>query len=1663
ASVPGLTTAKIEAPLSDPVATIGARKRFQLQMNFPEGLIQGNAGNPLSIVDNLAGPGSTTSYVFENNTDFVIEYAFSGIRSINGITDIAQFPAQITAPLDGSVNSLTWTVAGDVVTDTEDDLNGVANVIDPYIRITYYARIDDNPGTVAGGRLVNSALSNYSDRIGGARVTPPATVGPITIVEPDLRMNKLANATINFGIPETYTLDIRNDGGSTAWNATISDVLIEPAMGGVCDTPPANILATVVDDMGVLQRTLVENTDFNAIFAPAPICTLTFNMLNAAASVESTWHLVINYDVTLDLNNVNGTSLDNIAGATLYFSLDQQPVNASARTYTNVLSPDFDTANSTLAFEDFEDAFRIIVGAPQLTIIQAVIDNASVPGVLAPPILNPFSQPGNIARYQIHIVNEGPVAIPAFDVIEDLDLLNPGGGFYEAGTLVILYAANGNDFSNPVGGSKATGFIDIRDLSIAEANAGDTDELIIQYDITLGPVINSGVQVFNQAQANITDFTSIPELSDDPDPIFPGDADPTVLTINSVPTFRLEKTSQDISGDQDVLQAADLLRYTIIAQNIGAEDSINTLLRDQIPANTRYVANSTTLNGVAVIDPSDGVSPLQDGLLINAPENLTTGFMRAADDPLATATNVATVSFSVMLDANVVNSTVISNQAFVGGAGAGSAPYAEQPSDDPDTEIVGDPTRNVVGNVAVLDVQKVVELFNDVGGDGLVDIGDTLRYTITIDNAGTVDATDVVLTDGVPPNTTYVAGSTTLNGLAVPDGGAGLPIIGGLPVSSDDLTPPLPPANQGTVSPMQAATLVFDVTVNPLTADGTIIRNQALLTSADFPDELSDEDGNDINGDQPTEIIVGSTLKLSISKDVFVVGGGTAQPGATLQYIISVENTGFSPVDLSDMTQVIRVVDDVNQLNLITYIPGSARLNGVSDPNITFIAPRLYVDYGSLKRASRNPLFNPGEKFTIRYLATINASAPQGTNISNTAGIDWGVQNFMPVINATPINCNGAMQNMDACSVIDLAVGGAPGVATLSGSLWHDFNFDEIQDTAEPTLAGWQVEIYFGAGSVNPGDLLDTVFTNATGDYSILGLLPNDAGPLEYALRFRPPLASTDTASLGQVSIDPSISGTTGPSSLLSLAVGRASHSANINLPIQPNGVIFNSILRTPVTGAVLRMTNPAGIALPASCFNDPAQQNQRTLSGGFYKFDLNFSQSGICNPGMDYTINVFPPDGFIDYDNDPLTPVVSLIIPPAVPITGVPFDAVSCTIDAIGSSVECEIQPLEFAPTVDVPPRTPETNYYQKLTFSSGIADDQIYNNHIAVDPSFNNAISISKTSPLVNVTRGQLVPYNITLTNSLDAPFFNLDVEDLFPAGFKYIAGSGRVQFAGGPFTKVEPVHPPGTLNLNWIDLGKLDSKSTLKLKLLLVVGSGVGEGEYVNRAQARNTITGLLESGQASSTVRVVPDPTFDCSDVIGKVFDDKNLNAYQDEGEEGLPSVRVVTARGLEITTDAHGRFHVTCAVVPNPDRGSNFILKLDERSLPSGYRVTTENPRVVRATRGKMVKFSFGAAIHRVVRLDMADAVFEPDTTDMRPQWLPRLDMLITELAKDPSLLRLSYLAENESESLANDRLDAVKDEIEGRWEDLDCCYQLMIETEIFWRKGGPPDKGEFDD
>jgi hypothetical protein len=223
--------------------------------------------------------------------------------------------------------------------------------------------------------------------------------------------------------------------------------------------------------------------------------------------------------------------------------------------------------------------------------------------------------------------------------------------------------------------------------------------------------------------------------------------------------------------------------------------------------------------------------------------------------------------------------------------------------------------------------------------------------------------------------------------------------------------------------------------------------------------------------------------------------------------------------------------------------------------------------------------------------------------------------------------------------------------------------------------------------------------------------------------------------------------------------------------------------------------------------------------------------------------------------------------------------------------------------------------------------------------------------------------------------------------------------------------------------------------------------------------SSITLAPISGVATATVRIIPDPTFDCTDITGKVFNDANRNGVQDAGENGLAGVRLATDRGLLATTDEFGRYHITCALVPHESRGSNFVLKLDERSLPSGFRMSTDALQIKRATRGKVLRMNFGASVHHVVAIDLSDAAFESNATALREQWKPRLDLLLAELRKSPAVLRLSYIADNEDPGLVDRRLNAVKQQVMAAWDAT--RYALVIEPEIFWRKGSPPKQSKL--
>ena len=294
-------------------------------------------------------------------------------------------------------------------------------------------------------------------------------------------------------------------------------------------------------------------------------------------------------------------------------------------------------------------------------------------------------------------------------------------------------------------------------------------------------------------------------MSDDPnvngtaDPIVAGDEDPTRVTIGPAPTSESQKISTDLTATRTSCSPARRCATRSRSRTSAPATPTDALLRDAVPANTTYVAGSTTLNGTPVAGCGRRTSPL-----VARHAAVTRRRIRRPGRCPPTRrqrpTNVATITFDVR------------RRPDRGRRHGDLEPGLRQRGHRPASSIsrptirarrsLNDPTRDIVGNLPLLYAEKTAALQVDNGSPGIVDPGDVLRYTITVHNTGAIPATRRVLTDVVPANTTYVADTMTLNGLPVgqPDGGV-FPLAAGIWISSSDLTPPLPGPGDGTLSP----------------------------------------------------------------------------------------------------------------------------------------------------------------------------------------------------------------------------------------------------------------------------------------------------------------------------------------------------------------------------------------------------------------------------------------------------------------------------------------------------------------------------------------------------------------------------------------------------------------------------------------------------------------------------------------------------------------------------------------------------------------------------------------------------------------------------------------------------------------------------------------------
>ena len=275
-----------------------------------------------------------------------------------------------------------------------------------------------------------------------------------------------------------------------------------------------------------------------------------------------------------------------------------------------------------------------------------------------------------------------------------------------------------------------------------------------------------------------------------------------------------------------------------------------------------------------------------------------------------------------------------------------------------------------------------------------------------------------------------------------------------------------------------------------------------------------------------------------------------------------------------------------------------------------------------------------------------------------------------------------------------------------------------------------------------------------------------------------------------------------------------------------------------------------------------------------------------------------------------------------------------------------------------------------------------------VLVGPVF---LHLTKTASPQQVLPGGLVQYTVTIENVGTVDIASIDLRDLIPGGFTYVDGSARLDGATTGFT-VSGQRPVVFEDLSF------DAGQTRVLTYMVRVGAGVAHGEFTNLIAPTPAI-----GNEASATVAVVTDPDFEQTTIIGKVFYDRDADGWQDEGEEGIPGVRLGTVEGLLVETDQYGRYHIAGVDGGFADRGRNYIIKVDPQTLPPGSVFTTENPRVLRITQGLMNRIDFGVrpasaeACCQQIEVKLAEMFFKEGSDEIEAEYFPALSDLAQRL------------------------------------------------------------------
>ncbi|MBT9558946.1 MAG: DUF11 domain-containing protein, partial [Myxococcales bacterium] len=420
--------------------------------------------------------------------------------------------------------------------------------------------------------------------------------------------------------------------------------------------------------------------------------------------------------------------------------------------------------------------------------------------------------------------------------------------------------------------------------------------------------------------------------SDSPDAVATNNG----ITVNGTVTrFDLNLTAMTANPTSATPGAT--VAYTINYTNEGSAGATGVTISETVPPNTRFdVATSSPTVWSCADQSTAGTSCTTTVGTVNAGGFGNVRFGVRVVNPVPAGTT------------SIANTATI---ASVGGVGIDADPV--------------DDTRSLSINVTAAPIvtASFVDTHHvDVDSDGLVEPGDTLRYTLTVANTGNTDASAVVFAGSIPANTSYVASSLKVNGSAAPG-----------TVSSVTI---------GTVAGSASATVTFDVTVNsPLAAGVAAVTATGVVQGSNFT-QLSTDDPSTVAAADATVTPVDAAPNLAVTK---TTSSTNLSPGGTATFNLGTSNAGNQAATGVILTE--------------TVPPGATYDSAASAPSVWSCANGSVAGTScTLSIGAMAVGAGPSHKFVVKVVNPLTSAL---TAVANTVAISDDLAN-----GADPVTSN---------------------------------------------------------------------------------------------------------------------------------------------------------------------------------------------------------------------------------------------------------------------------------------------------------------------------------------------------------------------------------------------------------------------------------------------------------------------------------------------------------------------------------------------------------------------------------------------------------------------------------------------------------------------------------